>query len=187
SMIVGPKEAAMIANWIDPMEGNYVNGRIQFGNIKFHLLYRASKSSHSFECFHNKCDGKGPKIVLFKTTSNIREIIGGYNPIGWSSEDKYIETEDSFIFSFDDLLDADRTTVARVSRVKAECKEFAIYDGVKFGPSFGKGDLEFSCIENPKEGFCRQHCYDTQIRFTKDRFLIEEMEVFRVIKSRKVD
>ncbi|CAG8733046.1 27111_t:CDS:2 [Dentiscutata erythropus] len=104
SLIIGPKEASLIANWIDPMEGKSVNGRIQF-----------------------------------------------------------------------------------VSRVQQRCRKFAIYDGVKFGPSFGKGDLEFSCEESPNEGFCRQNCYGDSIRTTKDKFLIEEMEVFKVIKSRKLD
>ncbi|CAG8438792.1 10742_t:CDS:2 [Cetraspora pellucida] len=129
SSIIGPKEAALIANWIDPMEGKSVNGRIQYG----------------------------PAIVLFKTLKNHmennKEIIGGYNPVGWNIAPK-------------------------ISRIQQDHKNLAIYDGIKFGPSFGKGDLEFSYEDNPKEGFCRQHCYDDSIRSTKDKFLIEEMEVF---------
>ncbi|CAG8555353.1 13748_t:CDS:2 [Dentiscutata heterogama] len=190
SLIIEPKEAALIANWIDPMEGKSVNGRIQFGNIKFHLLHRASQSSFSFECFHNKCDGNGPVIVLLKISSrsyveNNKEIIGGYNPVGWNSLDNYIETDHSFIFSFNVLFN--KTMTPKISRVQQRCRKFAIYDGVKFGPSFGKGDLEFSCEETPDEGFCRQNCYGDPIRTTKDKFLIEEMEVFKVIKSRKLD
>lgn len=190
SLIIGPKESALIANWINPMEGKSVNGRIQFGNIKFHLLHRASLSSFSFECFHNHCDGKGPAIVLFKISSNSymennKEIIGAYNSVGWNSLDNYIETDHSFIFSFSFLFN--KTMITRVSRIQQRCRKFAIYDGVRFGPCFGKGDLEFSSEENPNEGFCRQRCYDEPIRSTEEKFLIEEMEVFKVIKSRNLD
>ncbi|CAB4473326.1 unnamed protein product [Rhizophagus irregularis] len=69
-----------------------------------------------------------------------------------------------------------------LSRIQPNLKYYAIYDGENFGPSFGKGDMEFSCISRPREGFCRWRCYDKPIRDTEARFWIEEIEVFKVIQ-----
>lgn len=41
----------------------------QFKDSK--LLYRLSKDVHTNEAFHNKCDNKGPLLVLVKLGNNI--------------------------------------------------------------------------------------------------------------------
>jgi hypothetical protein len=184
STLINHKQSAIIANWIDPNEGNLnVNGKIQFGKIRFNLLYRGSKHQFSFKKFHKMCDNQGPCLVLIKSKSNIdsckEEIIGGYNPVGWKSANQYIIRDDSFIFNLGDLSSESNYIL---SRIQSNLKYYAIYDGENFGPSFGKGDMEFSCIARPREGFCRWRCYDKSIRDTEARFWIEEIEVFKVIQ-----
>ncbi|POG61241.1 hypothetical protein GLOIN_2v1786891 [Rhizophagus irregularis DAOM 181602=DAOM 197198] len=130
------------------------------------------------------CDNQGPSLVLIKSKSNIdgcckEEIIGGYNPVGWKSANQYIIRDDSFIFNLGDLSSESNYIL---SRIQPNLKYYAIYDGENFGPSFGKGDMEFSCISRPREGFCRWRCYDKPIRDTEARFWIEEIEVFKVIQ-----
>ncbi|CAG8525993.1 8328_t:CDS:2 [Funneliformis mosseae] len=163
STIINHKHAALIANWIDSNEGNLnVNGKIQFGKIRFNLLYRGSKHLFSFERFHKMCDNQGPSIVLLKIKANNNnevevdgreEIIGGYNPVGWQSANQYITRDDSFIFNLGELIESKYI----LSRIQPNLKNYAIYDGENFGPSFGKGDMEFSCTARPREGFCRRN------------------------------
>ncbi|CAI2169200.1 16230_t:CDS:2 [Funneliformis geosporum] len=187
STIINHKHAALIANWIDSNEGNLnVNGKIQYGKIRFNLLYRGSKHLFSFERFHKMCDNQGPSLVLIKIKVNNNdievdrreEIIGGYNPVGWQSANQYITRDDSFIFNLGDLFESKYI----LSRIQPNLKNYAIYDGENFGPSFGKGDMEFSCTAKPREGFCRWRCYDKPIRHTEDRFWVEEIEVFKVVQ-----
>jgi len=45
----------MISNWINP-----------FTKIKYKLLFRASQDDDSIETFHEKCDNKGPTLILIK-------------------------------------------------------------------------------------------------------------------------
>ncbi|POG61239.1 hypothetical protein GLOIN_2v1705681 [Rhizophagus irregularis DAOM 181602=DAOM 197198] len=170
STLINHKQSTIIANWIDSNEGNLnVNGKIQFGKIRFNLLYRGSKHQFSFKKFHKMCDNQGPSLVLIKSKSNIdgcckEEIIGGYNPVGWKSANQYIIRDDSFIFNLGDLSSESNYIL---SRIQPNLKYYAIYDGENFGPSFGKGDMEFSCISRPREGFCRWRCYDKPIRDTE--------------------
>lgn len=44
-------------------------------DFKTELLYRASKDGWSASDFHNKCDNKGPTIVICK--SNYDKVFGG--------------------------------------------------------------------------------------------------------------
>ena len=42
----------------------------------FNLLYRASRDGNTVAAFHEKCDNKGPTIVIAKIT-NSEQIVGG--------------------------------------------------------------------------------------------------------------
>ncbi|CAG8755926.1 34966_t:CDS:1, partial [Racocetra persica] len=82
SEIINAKDAALIASWIDnKQETPYRFKDIPF---KFDLIYRASQENFSISKFHEKCDNKGPTVVIIKVL-NSEEIIGGYNPLDWRS------------------------------------------------------------------------------------------------------
>ena len=55
SILTSIDEKNMISNWINP-----------FTKIKYKLLFRASQDGDSIETFHEKCDNKGPTLVLIK-------------------------------------------------------------------------------------------------------------------------
>ena len=100
----------IITNWIDR---NDTNVRSFNNKYKFNLIY--SKSRDGFDCitFHNKCNQKGPFIVLIKIQS--KKIYGGYNPIGYASrKGEWLTTSDSFIFSFENGQDTHNMKIGRV-------------------------------------------------------------------------
>ena len=41
------------------------------------MLYRGSRDGFTYKAFHDRCDGKGPTISLFKLKHN-GDCIGGY-------------------------------------------------------------------------------------------------------------
>ncbi len=55
SILTSIDEKNMISNWINP-----------FTKIKYKLLFRASQDGDSMETFHEKCDNKGPTLILIK-------------------------------------------------------------------------------------------------------------------------
>ena len=67
------------------------------GYKKLDLIYRASRDGFLSKNFHEKCDHKGPTVVLYKNAN--RYIFGGYASIPWTSDGKYHAAPDCFIFT----------------------------------------------------------------------------------------
>jgi hypothetical protein len=106
------------------------------------------------------------------------EILGGYNPIEWKSDENYSysTTKDSFIFSFKD---SDRIENYVLSRVKNE-KE-AVYNDPYSGPCFGRSDLAIWYYNH--NCYCAENSYEKPIRKTETNFSTEECEVFQVVQD----
>ena len=51
--------------------------------IKAELLFRLTRDGELYKTFHEKCDNKGPTLVLIHDTTNIKT--GGYTPLSWDS------------------------------------------------------------------------------------------------------
>ena len=88
SILINIDEKNMISNWINP-----------FTKIKYKLLFRASQDGDSMETFHEKCDNKGPTLILIKSKKGKR--FGGYNPLSWDSSYTYKNHPFTFLFSLD--------------------------------------------------------------------------------------
>ena len=88
SLIIGNNNEyeTLIANWINPNK-----------NITAQLLYRLTRDGELYKTFHEKCDNKGPTLVLIHDTSNIKT--GGYTPLSWESFTKWKKDNDTFIFN----------------------------------------------------------------------------------------
>ena len=69
SLIIKDKDVynMRLKKWISP------NNNIE---IKSKLLYRLSRDGNNYEIFHQKCDNKGPTLILIKTKEEL--IIGGF-------------------------------------------------------------------------------------------------------------
>jgi len=61
------------------------------------LLFRAKEHGFTLKAFHDKCDMKGPTLIVFKTASD--RIIGGCNFIEWGSFNGYVTDKDAFLFN----------------------------------------------------------------------------------------
>ncbi|CAG8758023.1 1819_t:CDS:1, partial [Racocetra persica] len=112
-----------ISSWIDDDKGK--------GSFRFDLIFDDSFFGDIFHAnsFHKICDGKFSTITLFALDNC---IVGGYNPLGWSCENKYFYCESNFIFTYNN-----NPKDAKLSRVSE--KEKAIGRNIKYGPWFGAG------------------------------------------------
>ena len=87
SIIVKKEESKMICDWINPNK-----------NLKFKLLYRATRDGDDASIFHQYCDNKGPTI-FFAEYNGCR--FGGYTSASWenSGTNKYKRDDKAFVFS----------------------------------------------------------------------------------------
>ncbi|GES93562.1 BTB/POZ protein [Rhizophagus clarus] len=107
------------------------------------------------------------------------EIIGGYNPLKWESDGGWVNTKDSFIFSFKNKNVKD----AIISNVENSC--FAFNNYFTQGPYFGNDISIYSSTDELTDYdkiFYKKLHYERKIRESEDYFSIENYEVFQIIK-----
>jgi len=89
SQILGSEDQQRLKNWIQhescPSKG--CNGN---------LLFRATRDGFPAANFHQKCDGKGPTVVIAKSAGG--HIFGGYTEAAWDSSNQWKNCRDSFLF-----------------------------------------------------------------------------------------
>ena len=93
---------------VSQQQANLIINRLklvpQFGNnynLKFELLYRATRDGDEAEVFHRLCDNKQNILVIVETTKNRK--FGGFCSIGYKSEGCGKIDNTAFLFSFDKL------------------------------------------------------------------------------------
>ncbi|CAG8504301.1 6373_t:CDS:2 [Dentiscutata erythropus] len=168
SVLINPDQAARIASWINRLDITLLENVRGSRDQKF--LQHTLTSN---------------QVVVIIKPSNSSEILGGYNPLSWSKKSISSNKEpqntaplkDSFVFSLGS--DEKSDILSRVIDLKD-----SIYCNVYCSPVFGKGDLF------PKGHFeigqpcgCEQTSYEKPLRQSADQFIIEEFEVFQVIKK----
>jgi hypothetical protein len=170
SSIITAKHFNLISYWID--EGQETLPHIlKNGQYEYNLLLRGSKDGFGAEEFKTNCNNKGATIVIIKL-KNSNKIIGGYNPIKWSGSGSYLNSNQSFIFSFySNSLDSSTIILSRIKD-----SFYAILDDNNRGQGFGFGDL---CIFLKS---CKLKHYSTKIH-DSETFDIDDYEVFQVIKK----
>ncbi|GES90296.1 hypothetical protein GLOIN_2v1779084 [Rhizophagus clarus] len=124
------------------------------------------------------------KIDIKKT----EEIIGGYNPLIWESnkDRKWGQTKDSFIFSFKSKNNFKVPILSHVKNI-----DYAVCYHILSGPTFSDDICIYmnrlNSIDSSKAYNCckcKQYSYDKRIRDTVNPFLIEDYEVFQIIKKK---
>ncbi|GBC21509.2 carbohydrate-binding module family 13 protein [Rhizophagus irregularis DAOM 181602=DAOM 197198] len=146
--------------------------------FEFKLLFRGSRDGFYPDKFHQICDNQSHTVAIVKVAGS-NEILGGYNPVIWKSDNNYSFCQNSFIFSFNNVNRNESSTLSRVTD-----KVYAIDNGYYYGPSFGNGDLIICGLDlHTLSHYCRssKNSYEKPIRETEGVFSIEECEVFRVI------
>ncbi|EXX66731.1 hypothetical protein RirG_120930 [Rhizophagus irregularis DAOM 197198w] len=173
SKIITSQHAELISKWIDRLE---ITDELT-SPYEFKLLFRGSRDGFTRHKFHEICDNKSRTVTIIKV-KDTNEILGGYNPIKWESDNVWNITKDSFIFSFNN----DRIEDHILSRVMDECK--ALINSSIMGPSFGDGDLTILRLNYyTRKEYCRsiKSSYEKSIRKTTNNFDVEECEVFQII------
>ncbi|PKY34540.1 hypothetical protein RhiirB3_454369, partial [Rhizophagus irregularis] len=127
--------------------------------------------------FHELCNDLYHTITFIKVKET-EEIIGGYNPIIWSSSDTWGETKHSFIFSFKEK----DIKSAIISNIKET--EHALNYGAERGPYFGIDIIIKAASESANYNgiSCKKRYYEKKIRDTENGFSIEDYEVFQIKK-----
>ena len=161
-------------------DGNFYSIFSQYKNkkVNFLLLYKAKKDGDKTQTFHKKVDGKGPLIVLVKTSNKL--IIGGYTSKPWSSSDKNVEDSEAFLFSL---------KKKKIYNILNE--KFACFHSKCDGPTFGY-DCELKIVNecflnesisnnnlvNKTYNFNKHNLLDGK---TRSFFKILDYEVYQVI------
>ncbi|CAG8469970.1 9195_t:CDS:2 [Dentiscutata heterogama] len=179
SIIITHQQAALIACWIDRKQ---VTESTSLSEM-FPIPYYFSRDGYFAKTFHTQCDGQGATIVVVRVSKS-DELIGGYNPIGWSSprDVEWRGTRDSFIFS---LGDGKELSKAKLSRIKEDYVNDAIQLHDRLGPSFGFYELKIvDDAARAETSYASGGLkYEHTIRDKWNYFRVDDYEVFQVLKK----
>ena len=103
------------------------------GYNKFELLFRGTRDGMTATVFHNKCNNKGPTLLLYKNENGY--INGGYTSFPWSSDGSYHSSPNSFLFTLTNIYSINPTKFPSKNNQKE------VYHRNDYGPIFGGGDL----------------------------------------------
>ena len=100
------------------------------------LLWRCTTDGFSASSFHAKCDGKGPTVVIIKSTQGKR--FGGFTKTGWQMDNEYRTDHSNWVFSLTN---------------KTKHKHYRNYDrsmycGSSYLVVFGGCDCDFRIVNN---------------------------------------
>ncbi|RIB01470.1 hypothetical protein C2G38_2230702 [Gigaspora rosea] len=180
SVILKPKHAAVISNWIERKESPFVFSKKNA--YQFNLIYRGTRDGFSNVAIINRCQNHGSYVVVIKIRGS-NKVVGGYNSLGYrrsmnntqsfqsgfltQMEWKY--SLDSFLFNSDDMKNIKTMHLSRVSTPNQ-----AHYASTHHAVNFGNSDL----ICNGLAGSCYKNYY--QYRLLESEFTTEEIEIFAV-------
>ena len=158
------------------------------GCNKMELLYRGTRDGSRSDVFHNKCDNKGPTIILCKNEKD--NIFGGYSSISWTTNTGYKSANGSFLFTLTNIHNTPPTKFPNTQN-----ENCAVYHNSGYGPTFGNGhDLYISddyLNNNSSNSYlCNDYSYPDILGkgysiFTSElnnhNFKLKEVEIFKII------
>jgi len=131
-------------------------------------IYVASIDGDSFSDFHNKCDGKGPIVVIVKTTKG--NVFGGYSGVSWSSTGGWKTHSTQFLFQL-------RPNSLRYGLTG----RYGVFLHSDYGPLFGAGHDLFiaSGALNSTDSYSRGHDYTSgaELNDGEQNFQVEDYVV----------
>jgi len=92
-------------------------------------IYVASTDGDDSSDFHEKCDGKGPTVVIVETTTG--NVFGGYTSVSWSRNNNWKRAPTSFLFQL-------RPRFSHFAMRKSDDRH-ATFHHQSNGPTFGGG------------------------------------------------
>ncbi|POG69923.1 hypothetical protein GLOIN_2v147333 [Rhizophagus irregularis DAOM 181602=DAOM 197198] len=172
STLIKSNHLPLFASWIDKKDTSHYNRKNN--PYDFKLLYRSSQDGFDTKSFHKNCDNKGATIWIAKI-KNLKQLIGGYNPLNWNESRSWYATADSFIFNF---INGGNISTSKVSYVKKQ--DHAVLCQSNYGPSMGNIYCHNNNWSNEDHGY-GDNIYPN-IGIPKN-FEVEDYEVFQVIKK----
>ena len=148
---------------------NFLNKKIENSE----LIYRGTRDGDLAKNFHEKCDNKGPTLVLCKDKNE--QIFGGFTTAEWDSNQRHSD-KNAFIFSI-------------TNNKKFESRNFenSIECNKDLGPVFGfGGDLTIYSkflSSNQSNMWSEQKTYfDKRYDTTNNKksFCLNELEVYLI-------
>jgi hypothetical protein len=123
-------------------------------------IYVASIDGDRAADFHDKCDGKGPTVVIVETTDG--HIFGGYTDISWDDERGTITSSTSFLFQL-------RPNFSQHG-IKEGQEGNAVVHNSNLGPTFGLYDLvikdqALSARDSYLKETSYDNIYESEIKF----------------------
>ncbi|RIA86393.1 hypothetical protein C1645_829361 [Glomus cerebriforme] len=170
SVLINRKHIITLVGWINKNQ-TFKLGKSN--SYSFRLLYRDSRDGKTPAAFHAKCDNKGATIVIVKI-SNSEQIVGGYNPLQWDSNNAFKSTKDSFIFSSKNSTNFQKAKVS-YSNGYSSVGGFSTY-----GPVFGNYDLAYDAYNNTWQSNSSNSYPKIDIPTT---FNASDYEVFQVTRK----
>ena len=139
------------------------------------LIYRGTRDGDLAKTFHEKCDNKGPTIVLCKEISG--QIFGGFTKAEWDSKPQHPKADkDAFIFSITN----NKKFISKNIENSIECNP-------RLGPVFGfGGDLtiydKFLSSSSSNMWSLQKNYLDYKYDTTNNKksFTLKELEVYLV-------
>ncbi|CAG8451899.1 11582_t:CDS:2 [Acaulospora colombiana] len=147
---------------------------------RFNLIFRGSRDGFTGDDFHRLCDDKGPTLVVVKTNKG-NQLIGGYAPKSWHSQNRWENGAGSFIFSLGDQNGRNPILSRYKSGPGLACWK-------SHGPIFGEyrdlGIFDVH-IQKSSNNYCKKRDYLVAIIPGSETeyvgFGVKECEIFQVI------
>tara|TARA_B110001454_G_C12710780_1_gene430649 strand:+ start:217 stop:963 length:747 start_codon:yes stop_codon:yes gene_type:complete len=161
----------------------------KIGNFSTELLFRASEHNFNSNTFHEKCDNKGPTLLIVQNEYD--HIYGGYSNISWN-KNKQTETDPTaFLWCV-----RPQMKIFELNRSQ-QVGEQAMWNYEGYGPLYGKGNdlwITNKCNENKSSGYGSGQSFNCTGKDygAKDKMLntynqcycvIREYEVFKIYKD----
>ncbi|GBB87263.1 hypothetical protein RclHR1_01370022 [Rhizophagus clarus] len=187
--IVNTNIVSIISRWIDKVDINikFAHLRELYLPYKFNLLLRGSKDGFSPQKFHDMCKYKSNTITFIKVDGT-GEILGGYIP-SKSNHFSGLSLICSFIFSFKNKNEFKDPILSHIKNTYEEL-HYSDLDGPSFGSdlklsvnSNGYGRLSKLKYNEFNHNKCEQSYYEKKIRDTENEFIVQDYEVFQIIKK----
>ncbi|UZO02530.1 uncharacterized protein OCT59_021010 [Rhizophagus irregularis] len=181
SKIITIQHIELISKWIDKLD---ITDNLA-SSYEFKLMLRGSRDGFAANKFHEICDNK-PRTITIVKVKDSDKILGGYNPVEWSSVSGYSATKNSFIFSFENSDSIEDYALSRVEDVFNAIWN-GIWNGCNYGPSFGHSDLFLFGNRFYDKGYCKKRDYEKPIRETRrvrdnEIFSVEDYEIFQILQ-----
>ena len=154
-------------------EISMIESYLNFGNLKFALIYKASRDGDKAEIFHYRVSESVDTLIVIKTTDGKR--FGGFTKETWDGINVFKKDNEAFIFSLDNFKCYDCN------------QEIAIWCYPNYGPIFGGYQIDifdnFMSNDSNKTalkgvGFNTEE--DFELNGGVENFIVEELEVYHI-------